>query len=151
MAKLQQGDVFELKAGHAVRAVVPKCFVYDNIHEDMTRVPATVTIGNELVNNYPVVYQGQLVGETEEHYETDDLIGEYVVELTRMSGGGTGHGLHDVYPDGHHVRARRLSESGFYDPNGIVVEFYQSGCFTNMIGEDDVEVKRKMSKKTMIS
>jgi len=68
---------------------------------------------------------------------------EYVVEDARMTGGGTGHGAHDVYPDGWQVRARRL-DNGNYDPKGRLRTFYMSGCFNGMIRE--VEVVRKLTK-----
>ena len=58
---------------------------------------------------------------------------KYVVEATAFTGGGTGMGPHDVYPDGHHVLARRLSKNGVYDPKAKAVEFYQSGCFNCMV------------------
>ena len=41
--------------------------------------------------------------------------GLWVVEEAGWSGGGTGHGPHDVYPDGLHVTARRLTHSFQYD------------------------------------
>lgn len=56
----------------------------------------------------------------------------YVVEDTRHAGGGTGHGPHDVYPDGWEITARRLKDDGSYDPDGEVVRFYQSGSFNCM-------------------
>lgn len=65
-----------------------------------------------------------------------------VVERTAMTGGGTGHDLHDVYPDGWEVRARVLNKDGTYNPKGRVVCFYQSGCFNCMI--ELVRVVRKM-------
>lgn len=44
---------------------------------------------------------------------------------TRMTGGGTGHGPHDVFPDGHQVVAREVEGTR-------IVRFYQSGCFVGM-------------------
>lgn len=72
---------------------------------------------------------------------------KYVVEETKMCGGGTGHGPFDIYPDGWHVTARRLNNDGTYDPHGLTKKFYMSGCFTNMITE--VEVVGKM-KRTFV-
>ena len=57
----------------------------------------------------------------------------FVVEATEMTGGGTGHGPGDVYPDGWHVTARRLRDDGAYDPDGEVIRFYQTGCFNCMV------------------
>lgn len=67
---------------------------------------------------------------------------EFVVTSAGMSGGGTGHGPHDVYPDGWGVRAKRLRPDGSYDPDGEQVFFYQSGCFTNVL--DDARKVREM-------
>lgn len=57
----------------------------------------------------------------------------FVVERTSFDGGGTGHGRHDVYPDGHHVWVRMLGDDGAYDPNGDSISFYTSGDFTGQI------------------
>lgn len=68
-----------------------------------------------------------------------------LVTKTCLTGGGTGHGGHDIYPDGHSVRyvvlPLRQAKSLM---NGRKVknldldslssgQFYQTGCFTNMI------------------
>lgn len=50
-------------------------------------------------------------------------LGRYVVTNTNMTGGGTAHGPHDVYPDGWQVSARTLDGERR-------IQFYQSGCFT---------------------
>lgn len=57
------------------------------------------------------------------------------VHHTTYDGGGTGHGPHDVYPDGHHVWAEATL-------NGSVVsfDFYQSGCFNGVDDLREVEV-----------
>ena len=62
----------------------------------------------------------------------------WLVKATEMSGGGTGHGPHDVYPDGWGVRAARVTADG--DETGETIFFRQSGCFNNMLEEDEVEV-----------
>lgn len=41
----------------------------------------------------------------------ENVLGEYVVYKTAKEGGGTGHGPHDVYPDGWHVFARAVTKS----------------------------------------
>jgi hypothetical protein len=51
----------------------------------------------------------------------------YVVYKTTHDGGGTGHGMHDIYPDGHHVWCEQLDVI-----KPLRVNFYQSGCFRNM-------------------
>lgn len=58
---------------------------------------------------------------------TSNMVGRYVVYMTTLDGGGTGHGRHDVYQNGHHVHCQRL------DRPGVKVDFYQSGCFTKML------------------
>lgn len=65
----------------------------------------------------------------------------FVVEEARMEGGGTAM-FNDYYPDGWHVKARRLDSNRDYEPNGELIRFYQSGCFTTNIG--DVELVEKM-------
>ena len=103
---LQEGDIIELHEGHKVYATVPMHFLYSNKRRvfDQTAKGAVV-IGGELAY----------------------LAGRYVVYKTSHDGGGTGHGPHDVYPDGHHVFAERLD-----DPS-VKVDFYQSGSFTAML------------------
>lgn len=70
--------------------------------------------------------------------------GSYVVLKTAYEGGGTGMGPHDVYPDGHHVYAKKLKNNGFWDSNGQEIDFYQSGCFTCMIEPKDIGVIKTM-------
>lgn len=53
------------------------------------------------------------------------LQGQYLVVKTAFDGGGTGHGPHDIYPNGHHVFCESLEGSH-------KVDFYQTGCFTAM-------------------
>jgi hypothetical protein len=54
---------------------------------------------------------------------------EYLVVKTEMNGGGTGHGPHDVFPDGHCVDAIKLGTGRSFDPNGLRIQFYQTGSF----------------------
>lgn len=60
---------------------------------------------------------------------------EFVVVETILTGGGTGHGPHDVYPDGHHVVAQEVGGER-------LVRFYQSGCFVGMRPPEDIELIR---------
>lgn len=69
--------------------------------------------------------------------------GEYLVIKTDFCGGGTGHGQHDIYPDGHNVTCKKLRD-GKYDADGFEVSFYQSGSFTAMILPEELEVVRDM-------
>ena len=105
---LKEGDIIELKEGMSVYCEVPEHFLYENRRGVFDKYAhGLITI--------------------EDHF--DHLIGRYVVYKTAMDGGGTGHGVHDVYPNGHHVFAERLD-----DPS-VKVDFYQSGCFTAMLPE----------------
>lgn len=64
--------------------------------------------------------------------------GRYLVIETKMDGGGTAHGPHDVYPDGHHVYCQKIEEINYKRALTVRVDFYQSGCFTCM----NTDVKR---------
>lgn len=56
--------------------------------------------------------------------------GEWVVVSTVMTGGGTAHGPHDVYPNGHQLTLRKLIEgTDKIDWKAKEKKFYQSGCF----------------------
>lgn len=67
----------------------------------------------------------------------------FVVESTGYTGGGTGHGPRDIYPDGRQVLARRLNDDHTYNPQGEVAMFYQTGCFSNMIKNPEVVGKMR--------
>lgn len=102
--QLQRGDIIMLTKEHMVYASIPEHFIYSNRRGSW-----------ELTNS-----NVQLVGNFEY------LQGKYIVISTSSKGGGTGHGPHDVYPDGWNVVCQ--SECGAHE-----VSFYQSGCFTAMI------------------
>lgn len=75
---------------------------------------------------------------------------KFVVTRAEAAGGGTGHGPHDVYPDGWEVVAKRLHVDGSYDPDGETILFYQTGqlgshCYTC---QADAEVIGKMRRIT---
>jgi len=122
---LAVGDVFELKPGMQVYYEVPEHFVYDNRLGVMDKVAVKdIEVGE-------VLFRGMY---------TDFLVGNYVVTLVQSKGGGTGHGPHDVYPDGWHVTAQKMTED---EDDYIIVHFYQSGCFTAMIRPEELELKGK--------
>lgn len=77
-------------------------------------------------------------------YDKSRGTAEFVVERSEMEGSGTGHGPHDVYPDGRHIIARRLTKNGRYNPRGEQIEFYMSGAFTHMVDVKDIKILRKM-------
>ena len=112
---LKVGDVVELKAGHSVYVELPEHFAFDNREGEFRRLASTeVTIGR------PKRGMG-----------TGWLAGRYVVTAEGMRGGGTGHGPHDAFPDGHHVECEKL-QAGPYASRARV-SFYESGSFTAMI------------------
>lgn len=113
---LQIGDVIELNATHKVYADVPHHFVYDNCKGDFSLTRHDV----------------QLSGEFEY------LQGKYIVIKTENTGGGCGHGSHDIYPDGHKVTCESVDKKHR-------VSFYQSGCFTAMIKDIEPIAKAKVS------
>lgn len=112
MALLQVGQVFKILAP---QKVVPK-----------------PTYGEPAVGNQFVV----------DSYRNDDVhhLAEalWVVTGAAMGGGGTGHGPHDVYPDGWGVEAVRVTPDG--EPTGETIFFRESGCFNNMLEETEVAV-----------
>lgn len=61
------------------------------------------------------------------------LLGDYVVTRTVVTGGGTCHGPHDVYPDGYMVEATKIGSDE-------KISFYQSGCFTAVNKNVEVSV-----------
>lgn len=74
---------------------------------------------------------------------------KFVVTRAEAAGGGTGHGPHDVYPDGWEVVAKRLNADGSYNPDGEKILFFQTGqlgqSFTCLA---DAEVVGKMHRIT---
>lgn len=100
---LQPGDVFMLTQEHVVRAEVPEHFLYEN----RKGVFDKLSYGTVELKDPNFEY----------------LRGKYIVTYAGLSGGGTGHGPHDVYPDGWCINAQKAD-----NPN-IKISFYQSGCF----------------------
>jgi len=78
-------------------------------------------------------------------YDHSRASAKFVVESAKMDGGDTGG--RDDYPDGWHVKARRLGENGSYDPDGKMIQFYMSGSFTYMVELEDVEIVGKMKRE----
>lgn len=78
--------------------------------------------------------------------------GKFVVVETRMCGGQVGGGMngHDDYPDGWHVKVKRLVQVdsprvGYkYCDWNQTYSFYQSGCFTVM--HPDLQPIAKMER-----
>jgi hypothetical protein len=69
------------------------------------------------------------------------------VEKVSKTGGGTGMGAHDIYPDGHHVVAScvglQVSGRDCRDrgaTGGHTLEFFQSGCFNGLVPPSAVQL-----------
>ncbi|WPS85658.1 hypothetical protein SMD22_00975 (plasmid) [Brevibacillus halotolerans] len=172
---LQTGDVVEIQKGMSVFVSIPEKFVFANKRGSNKIVNHVIKIGpildtsvdvekvkKQIVNgiqesfDFRVGMQVEkdkiesfvssiLEGFSKELFDTNSLIGEYVVIHTELSGGGFGHGIYDEYPDGHKVKCKKLKD-GHFDPNGIEVSFYQSGCFSNMITPDMIKPIRKITQ-----
>jgi hypothetical protein len=56
---------------------------------------------------------------------------DFLVLSVQETGGGTGHGYHDVYPTGHYVTAKEVN-------GDRMVTFYQTGCFIGMLAPKDI-------------
>ena len=73
-------------------------------------------------------------------YDKDRAKAHFVVEEAKYDGGSTGR---DPYPDGWHVLARKLNKDDQYNPNGELIEFYQTGCFNCMVKNPKIIGKMK--------
>lgn len=124
--KVQEGDIIEVCAGMKVYIQLPEHFCYENRKAVFDKLAnATVEVGEDF---------GGL--------NTAFLVGKYIVTRTVMDGGGTGHGPHDIFPDGWSVTAQmvgRLNQT---------IRFYQSGCFTAINAKVRVVGKAKQKWET---
>lgn len=86
-------------------------------------------------------------------YDPSRATAKFVVESAKFSGGSP-PGTHDPFPDGWHIKARRLNKNGTYSPKGELICFYMTGSFIGLIEPKDVEIVGKMkvvvSKTTFI-
>lgn len=67
---------------------------------------------------------------------------EFIVDYACMSGGSSGY---DAYPDGWNVIAIRLNNQ---DER---VQFYQSGCFIQMVRPEEIDYVRTMKKRINVA
>ncbi len=171
MKYLEVGDVIYLKSGNKVYTAMPEKFAYSNRKVSDELCGNEYVIGETLRNDVDISksinhavegiverlrWEGfsievdkirQFVLSNIPEPKADAFLiepGEFVVIDTAFTGGGTGMGPHDTYPNGHEVTCKRLV-GGEYDANGVEVSFYQSGCFTAMI--KDIEPLRKMEMR----
>ena len=105
MTFLQEGDLIQIKPGEEVYAEVPYHFIYEGEEGNWAETTET-----------EIKVEGQFAF----------FAGKYLVYKTAVEGGGTGHGPGDIYPNGHHVYARKVGA------HNVKVSFYQSGSFTIM-------------------
>jgi hypothetical protein len=172
--QLHKGDVFQLKKGMRVYADIPERFAYGNRQLSMKQTETDIVIGwvmkasplppltgiadriidaaswddgmtlpkSDVLALLEKVRETRLEG-LPKQFDTSIYIGEYVVTDARMEGGGTGMGPGDVYPDGWRIIARKLNNEE-YDPKGLRISFYQSGCFSAML--TNIKPVRKMEQ-----
>lgn len=131
---LEEGDVFYIKKGMQIHAEIPEMFIYQNLRDSKKLASTVITVGEVRDNT-----KGKKL-------DTKKFEGLYLVERTEDTGGGTGNGMGDYYPDGHKVSAIKLSKTGEYSPDKTKISFYQSGCFSGMILPNDVEVVAQFEK-----
>ena len=77
------------------------------------------------------------------------LAGTYITERTCFDG-GTHNSSRDYYPDGHHVFVRRLIQ-GEYNLAVQIQDFYQTGCFSDMIKPEQYKKIGKWKKKITVN
>ena len=173
---LKTGDVVYLENGMKVYGSVPEKFVYSNKKKSNDITRHEVQIGRvlsidtdisseieDLVKDIRHAFDFRL-GINLSKADAKEMIGmkvskpkastfcfeggEFLVVETKMDGGGTGMGSHDVYPDGHHVFCKRVNLDGSYNENGEEIDFYQTGSFTSVINIGTITVVRTMTKTT---
>lgn len=166
------GDVFVLNDGICVDCNIPAKFVYENSKFSNKLVNHNVIVGKiySVDSSNILKYKQQLAMDIASefnnylgyHLKLNDALsyvesvvgnkvdnntfvlesGEFVVVKTAMEGGGRSH--NDEYPDGHRVYCKRLNADGTYNPDGFEIQFYQSGCFTNVVEPDKITPIRTM-------
>ncbi len=125
---LQIGDVFELKNGMRFYAKVAEKYIYANRSGSNKKATSNFVLSDA------------------KHLKK--FAGKYIVVDTKFDGVGIGMGPHDVFPNGHHVFARKMYEMGddvAYNKNGLKIDFYQSGSFNAM--NERVKVICKMERQ----
>jgi hypothetical protein len=172
---LKVGDVFDVKSGWNVETSIPEKFVYTNSHSSKL-TDHVITVNNAYSNDKNDTFIDDLVKDIIEVFDNEGIKmryetalnfvyqnteeirlesedekfilepGIFVVVETKLTGGGTGHGQHDVYPDGWQITAKRLKD-GQYDENGDEIKFFQSGSFAHLVNVN-IPVLRTMKKET---
>ena len=133
---LKKGDVF------TVRRLLPGlCWVHEHefVDEKLVATKGLVTIDYNTEVHW-TEHQKKAGGWEREVERVLDIDASafasdrWKVESTRLTGGGTGMGPHDVYPDGHYVEAKSLNHKG------VRLVFYQTGAFIPEILPPDIDL-----------
>ena len=124
---LKVGDVFELKIGMEVCALLPRLFVYTDKPTSERRISAIFTVGDILSVS------------RKKKFDTGRFAGHYVVVDTKLDGGHAGD---NPCPDGHHVFAQKLYANGDLNPEGVRIDFYHSDRHIPQVLFEDVPVIR---------
>lgn len=166
---LNVGDVIKLEKGMCVYAMIPSKFVTANrifsneltqemlivgeLYHNETREKqvqkAIENIAKGVVERFS--WEGAHISIEDSRVFVNEIVewplpetfeiepGEFLVVKTISDGGSE----RDFYPNGWHVFLKRLDAEGNYDPNGLEVNFYETGSFTCV--NEDVSVVRKMT------
>lgn len=167
---LRTGDVINIQKGKKVYVNILEKFVYRNRPFSNEMIQAEIIVGTVLNNFINIeetketfmsaiqdefqlrlgkqadeniinsLVEDTLRSYTPETFDTSSLEGEYVVVNTKTES-GAGYGRMNIYPDGHHVFAKKLKD-GVYDEQGEEISFFQSGCINPSI--KDISSVRKM-------
>ena len=129
---LEVGDVFRLHYRQKVYAQIPEKFIYSNKSGSADLSEDVIQVGRKK--------SGKEANGDTCLLETSDYAGEYVVTRSQLEGGGMAHGPHDVFPDGQHITAVKTNGSG------VVIKFYQSGCFTCMLSPKEIDFIEKRTE-----
>ena len=76
---------------------------------------------------------------------------DFLVVSTEMTGGGSGHGSGDSYPDGHLVYVKMFhgfdttTGQPILDKSGL--SFYQTGCFRGMIEPKEINLIKTLKRE----
>lgn len=79
-------------------------------------------------------------------YARDRAECKFVVESAYATGGGSDSIRGESWPDGWFVRARRLNADGTHNPSGELIEFFMTGCFSEIIKPKEVVKVGSMSQ-----
>lgn len=131
---LQNEDIIEIKPGMKLSVEVPEMFVYKN------------RLNSEKLANLTIIVGEVIHTESGNLFDTNSFAGHYVVQDARMTENSKSKDI-NAYPDGYHIIATKLSDDKQYNPNGIIIEFYQSGPFNCVITPQKIQSQGKLVRK----